>query len=398
MTQHLSAAASRRIALAAQGFGAAPPPAVGTRQLGLVIRRLNLLQLDSVNVFERSHYMPVFSRLGSYDKATLDALTLARRAPHLEYWAHQAAIIPVGDWPLFDWRMRGFRDRYSVERSSFVAANGPLMQWLKDELRVKGPLLAREIEHDANVRKGSWWGWSDAKEALEILFLRGEIVSAGRTRFERRYALPEQVLKPVILDARIEPQDARRELIRRAATALGVATRGDLADYYRMRTDETSAAILDLVDSGELIPVRVEGWKDQGYLWHSARRPRAIDAAALLTPFDPVVWYRPRTERMFDFHYRIEIYTPEAQRTFGYYSLPILLGDRVVGRIDLKADRKPGVLRVQSAWHEVGAPADTAERLAPLLRHAAAWQGLTDIVVADRGNLSGALAETVRLH
>lgn len=392
MTQHLSAAAARRVALAAQGFGGGAPPTVSTRQLSLMIRRIGLLQIDSVNVFERSHYLPAFSRLGAYDKTLLDRMTLERGGGHLEYWAHQAAIIPLRDWPLMGWRMRAYRDTYSAANSPWVAANESLLLWLRNELATRGPLLAREIEHDANRRKGNWWGWSDVKQGLEVLFLRGEVTSAGRSRFERRYALTEQIIPAELLDTEVERADAVRTLVRTAAGALGVATRGDIADYYRMRLATAVPAIRDLVESGELIEVEIDGWREAGYLWHDARLPRRMDAAALLSPFDPVVWYRPRTERLYDFHYRIEIYTPEPQRRFGYYSLPILLGDTVVGRIDLKADRKPGILRVQSAWAETAAPADTAERVAGLVRSAADWQGLGEITVTERGNLAGALA------
>ena len=257
-------------------------------------------------------------------------------------------------------------------------------------------MRASDIEHDANERRGPWWGWSDVKRTLEWMFRVGEVVCIERRRFERVYALPEQALPPELLGDAPAETDAVRDLIGRAASALGIATEADLADYWRMKRAPVRAAIRDLEDSGLLIPVEVPGWTTgtrptPAWLHRDARRPRRIEAATVLSPFDPVVWFRPRTERLFDFHYRIEIYTPEPDRKFGYYSLPVLIDDDVVGRVDLKSDRKAKVLRVQSAWSEPGAPADAAARLVPVLWRAASWQGLDGIEVADRGDLAPAL-------
>lgn len=405
----ISAALARRVALAAQGFGRTHPSAVGTRSLNALIERLNLLQIDSVNVFERSHYLPVFARLGSYDKADLDRLTFAGRGRYLEYWAHEAAIIPLDDWPLLRWRMNDYRSAALADPDSWASANGPMLDWLRAELASKGPLTSGEVEHDSNVRRGPWWGWSDVKRGLETLFRWGEVVTAGRSRFQRTYALAEAVLPPEILNREIDRADAMRELLRRSARAHGVGTLGDFADYYRIKKTPALPALRELEDAGEVVPVAVRGWHGGGrngaangadrpvraWLHRDARLPRRIQATALLSPFDPVVWERDRARRLFDFHYRIEIYTPRPNRVFGYYVLPLLVDDRLVGRVDLKSDRQAGVLRVQAAWSQPDAPTETPERLAALLRSTAEWQGLGDIAVAHRGTLARALQAAV---
>ncbi|WP_210507805.1 winged helix-turn-helix domain-containing protein [Naasia sp. SYSU D00057] len=394
----MSAAQARRVALAAQGFGRPQPGSVGTRQLNGLIARLGLLQIDSVNVFERSHYLPVFARLGGYDRTLLDRLLFTPGRGYIEYLAHVACFIPVDAWPLFRWRMQAYREKHAT--APWVQANGEMLDWLRAELAEKGPMAASEIEHDANVRRGPWWGWSDVKEGLEYLFWWGEVVSAGRSRFERRYALAEHVLPAAVLDREVPREEAHRELLRRASVALGVGTARDLADYYRLKGPEVRSALRDLEDEGELVPVDVRGWERDGraapaWRHRDARVPRRMDAAALLSPFDPVVWERSRTERMFGFHYRIEIYTPAPQRRFGYYVLPVLIGDELVGRLDLKSDRQAGVLRVQAAWSEDGLAEPAADRIAALLADAAAWQGLGDVVVEPRGTLAPVLAAAV---
>jgi uncharacterized protein YcaQ len=404
MVDIVSPALARRIALAAQGFGRAEPAsadrAAGTRAVGGVLDRLGLLQIDSVNVFERSHYLPAFSRLGHYERAALDRLTYGRRGRTVEYWAHQAAFIPRELWPLFEFRRAEYRAK-GEDWGGWVADEHGLAGWLRRELAEKGPLRASEIEHDANERRGPWWGWSDVKRTLEMMFRTGEVVCVERRRFERVYALPEQALPVELLDAAPPEADAVRELVALAASALGIATEADLADYWRMKRAPVRRAIDELESEGVLLPVEVPGWRTgsrptPSWLHRDARRPRRVETVALLSPFDPVVWFRPRTERMFDFHYRIEIYTPEPQRVFGYYSLPLLVDDRIVGRVDLKSDRQARVLRVQSAWAEPGAPAETAQRLVPVLARAAAWQGLDGVEVAGRGDLSPAIAAELR--
>lgn len=397
----LSLAQARRLALGAQGFGtgagSGTGASIGIRRLRALVGRLGLLQLDSVNVFERSHYLPAYSRLGPYDKSQLDRLTFDASGGHTEYWAHEAALIPQDTWSLMRWRMDDRRVRDLRSDDHWAHANGPMLEWLRSELAEKGPLPASDIEHDANRRSGPWWGWSDVKRGLECLFAWGDVVSAGRTRFERRYALPAQVMPERILSMTVDRDEAQRRLVAIAARAHGVGTASDLADYFRMSMADTVAAIRSLEDEGALEPVTVERWNRgdrplPAWRHRDATVPRRIETVALLSPFDPVVWCRPRAERLFDFHYRIEIYTPAPKRIYGYYSLPLLLDDRVVGRVDLKSDRQARVLRVQSAWQEPDAPADTAARLAPLLRQTAAWQGLGDIEVAGRGNLSSAVA------
>ncbi|TFD88052.1 winged helix-turn-helix domain-containing protein [Cryobacterium lactosi] len=397
MVQTISPALARRIALAAQGFGRPAAPAPGIRQLGALVDRLGLLQIDSVNVFERSHYMPAFSRLGPYDKAQLDRLSGGAKPRLTEYWVHEASLIPVDDWPLFRWRMQAYRDKAAADDAHWSQDNAPMLAWLLGELAANGPMRASAIEHDANTKRGPWWGWSDVKIGLETLFRWGDVVSGGRERFERVYALPEQVFSTELLDRQVSAADAHRTLISQAARAHGIGTVKDLADYFRLRTEPARAAITDLVDAGELIPVEVPGWGRGGaagaaWLHRDARLPRRMDAAAVLSPFDPVVWERARALRLFDFHYRIEIYTPQEKRQFGYYVLPVLLGDTIVGRVDLKNDRQAGVLRVQASWAEPTAPADTAARLAGVLRSTAAWQGLSDIEVVPRGTLAAGLA------
>lgn len=366
-----------------------------------MIERAEVLQIDSVNVFERSHYLPVFARLGAYDKSALDRLTF-QPGRYIEYWGHEATVMPVDSWPLFRWRMDAYRERSLSDPDSWANAHPQFLQWLRDELAEKGPLVASDIEHDANRRTGPWWGWSDVKIGLETLFRWGEIVSAGRSGFERRYALATQILPQSILDRDINRTDAVRELVRRGAVAHGVGTLDDIADYFRLPLADARAAVADLQDAGDLIPVTVPGWMRgsqlrQAWLSSGARQPRSITADALLSPFDPVIWARPRAERLFGFHYRIEIYTPKHKRIHGYYVLPVLLDDTLAARVDLKNDRKTGTLRVQAAWLEPGAPPDTAERLAMLLKHTADWQGSDRIAVADRGTLSGVLASALRV-
>ncbi|MDJ0334418.1 crosslink repair DNA glycosylase YcaQ family protein [Salinibacterium sp. G-O1] len=390
MVESVSAPQARRIALAAQGFGRPATGSVGTRQLNLLIRKLGVLQLDSVNVFERSHYLPVFARLGAYDKALLDTLTFGRRSQYTEAWAHQAAIIPIESWPLWRRAMDARREP-SSGWGRWAEANGPMLDFLRAELAEKGPLPAGRIEHDANVRKGPWWGWSDVKTGLECLFMLGEVVAAGRIRFERTYALAEQVLPAEILSRSIPKHDAVRELVRSGTEALGIGTVRDIADYWRLPQALTKVALTELVESGDVLPVSVEGWGSPAFLHKDARIPRRITHTALLSPFDPIVWERARALRMFNFHYRIEIYTPAPKRIFGYYTLPLLVDDAIVGRIDLKTDRQNCVLLVQAAWREAGAAVDL-ERVAALLRETAVWQGMERIEVAGRGDLSADLA------
>lgn len=406
MKETLSVAEARRIALAAQGFARERPGAgdalAGTRQLNLAMTRMQTLQIDSVNVFARSHYMPLFSRVGAYDTAALDRLLFAQRPPYVEYWAHVAAFIPAADWSLFRFRMDEMRAKYGSKPGGWFERNAEIVDWLRAELVERGPLRPAQIEHDAKeARRGPWWDWDVVKHGLEYLWLFGEVAIAGRRGFERRYGLAEHVIPAEALNASIPRDDAVRELVRRAAKAYGVATASDLADYWRIADRRAIlAAVDDLVDAGELSPVTVEGWTTgarpaKAWVHADAALPRRVDATAILTPFDPVVWFRERAERLFDFEYRIEIYTPAPKRRFGYYSLPVLVGDDIVGRVDLKADRASSTLLVQSAWWEPGKGTDAAPRLADELRLAARWQGLESISISRWGDATDDLARVL---
>jgi uncharacterized protein YcaQ len=400
----ISLAAARRIALGAQGFNR-PRPSVppDARQIGALIRRLGLLQIDSVNVFCRAHYMPIFSRLGAYDTAILDRMAghgPGRRRDRrlVEYWAHEASLIPIESFPLFRWRMERVQELWGSmidlarDRPDLVAETLALVD-------AEGPVRASATGfRRPDPRPGHMWNWHDGKRAMEHLFFTGRVTAAARVNFERLYDLTERVLPADVIAAPTPPEaEAQRELLRMSARALGVATEPDLGDYFRLPRADSNARVAELVDAGELIPVAVEDWVAPAYLWHEARRPRTVHARALLSPFDPLVWFRQRAERLFQFVYRIEIYTPAPKRVYGYYVLPFLLGDALVARVDLKADRQAGVLRVQSAHAEPGVDTEhVAHELAAELELARGWLGLgSGIDVAHRGDLAGALATAV---
>ncbi|TRY19052.1 winged helix-turn-helix domain-containing protein [Tessaracoccus rhinocerotis] len=388
MAAVLSSAQARRIALAAQGFATPrPEPGAATmRQLQRVIDTVQVIQIDSVNVLTRSQYLPFFSRLGPYDTALLDRARdgvgpRARGGRRLvEYWAHAASLVPPETWPYLAFR-RATADRDAWGRH--VLTDHPeVVDAVLAAVHEHGPLTAREVddlvEHGVLRNKDNWgWNWSLVKQCLEYLFWAGEIVSSGRNQqFERRYAAPEQVLTPEQIAYRPDAAEAAVELVRRAARAHGVGTLSDLADYFRLRKGEAARALAELVGTGELERVEVEGWAEPAYLDPMARRPRRVAARALLSPFDSLVWERDRTERLFGFHYRIEIYVPEPKRVHGYYVLPFLWGDRLVARVDLKSDRAAGVLLVRRLHLEPDAPADTEAALADELRELADWLGL----------------------
>jgi uncharacterized protein YcaQ len=416
MPEQLSLKDARALVLHAQGL--ATKPATDDKKSGPigVIDRLTLLQLDSVNVFERAHYMPVFSRIGSYNKSILDDASrplteTGEQAKLIEYWAHEAAWVKTEDLPLHRFRMDWYRygtddRRYSRRGWELVQTqHSTLLQWIRDELTTRGPLTISEIEHDQNKRKGAWWGWSDVKMILEQMFLVGEVVSAGRDKFSRRYALPEQVLTGDTLARMVDPKpdydQNLRTLIERAAKAEGVATVKDLADFVRLKIDRVAPRVQELVDSGVLVEIEVEGFKDLGYMhrqWQSAVAQSQLskpNQVTLLSPFDPLTRNRERAIRLFDFDYKIEIYVPEPKRIYGYYTLPLLRNGNLVGRIDLKSERKTRELLVQSAWHELDVKPAAVDALAhDLAKHLGeveAWQGLSATVVADKGNLAPAL-------
>lgn len=385
----LSAAQARRVALAAQGFSGSRK-APKRRPFDAAMAALHVLQIDSVNVFARSHLMPVFARHGDYDMPRFED-HLWNSGEFTEYWAHEAALIPVADRPLFAWRMERYRKRFA--EGGRTARLASTTRRVRERLHAEGPLTVTELEEGPRGNRGPWWDWSDTKQAVELLFAQGEVVSAGREGFKRRYAVAEDVLPELALCS-VPEEEAHRRLLERAARSLGVGTARDLADYHRLKGPTIAPALAQLQEEGLLIPVEVEGWRTKGgkpeaaWLHRDAAVPARLAPDALLTPFDPVVWFRPRAERLFDFHYRIEIYTPAAKRTYGYYCLPLMVGGRLVGRIDLKADRKGRTLLVQAAWQEPGAPRHAAEVARRLLDEAASWQGLESVKVSGVGNLT----------
>jgi uncharacterized protein YcaQ len=397
----LTLAQARRVALGAQGFTDAVPRGTPDRRaLRRVVGRTGLFQIDSVNVLARAHYLPLFSRVGPYPTALLEKA--AYRSPRMlfEYWGHEASLLPVELHPLLRWRMANARDHAWGGMRQIAKDRPNLLSGLLADITADGPLTSAQLSerHDRHLprRTGPWWDWSDVKRGLEFLFWAGDITTAERRGFERAYDLPERVLPSHVMSAPTPDRaDAQRELLRRSIRSLGVATARDLRDYYRLPAADCKARIPELVEAGDLLPVAVEGWKNQVFLDPDAAFPRRIRRAALLSPFDPVVWERDRTERLFGFRYRIEIYVPAGKRVHGYYVLPFLLDDALVARVDLKADRQSGVLLVQSAWSELEAPAETAVRLAAELHRMAEWLGLAGVIVRPSGNLAFDLGEAI---
>ena len=389
---------ARRIALGAQGFAdARPSGAVDRRHLRKVLSRTGLLQIDSVNVFERAHYVPVYSRLGPYPKELLDRSAYVHREL-FEYWGHDASLLPVALHPLVRWRMaRAEALGEGWGRTLRLAKEQPAL--VVDVLRrveQEGPVGAGALR-DGPRTSGGWWGWDETKTALEYLFWAGRVTTSTRRSFERVYDLTERVLPAHVLALPTPSrEDAQRELVRIAARAHGVAIESDLRDHFRLRVDEARVAVRSLVEEGALQPVQVEGWRQQAYLWPGAAVPRRVRASTLVSPFDPLLWARPRVQRLFGVDYRIEIYVPAAKRVHGYYVLPFLHDEAVRARVDLKSDRKGRVLRVLASWLEPGSDAgEVAEALATELRTAADWQGLDDVVVEPRGDLATHLSGAV---
>ena len=394
-SERLSLEDARRIALAAQGFGGRPAGPVTLDDVRGVFDHVALIQVDSVNVVVRSQELPLWARLGTHRRDAIP--TLARERVVFEYWGHEASLLPVELQPLFRWRMAE-ASATAWRPLRLLARRDPgYIDSVRAEVMARGGLAARDLRRDERPKPRrdalSFWGWNDRKRALAYLFWAGEITAIrSPDRFERVYAPWDKVLPPEVLAAPTpSPDDARRELLARAARSLGVATAKDIADYFRIRAPIARPLIDELVEARRLVPVHVEGWREVAYLDPSAPAPRPFAGRALLSPFDSLIWERSRTERLFGFNYRIEIYTPAPKRVHGYYVLPFLLDGALVARVDLKADRAARALRVQGAYAERGAPAATAAELAAELAAMADWLGLERVVVGRRGGLASAL-------
>ena len=400
----LTAAQARRVAVAAQGFAEPKPRGPVTRvHLRRLISRIQVLQLDSVSVAVRAHYAPVFSRLGPYDRDVLDraAWDHSARSPRLlvEYWAHEAALMAVDDWPLLRWRMREYR--HGRWGTHIVKQNPQLANDIVAAVAELGPSTAGQIEAHVGAEprgaKGPWWDRSDTKWVTEALFAAGVLTTATRVGFARHYDLTEKVLPSSVVTREVDDDEAVRELSLRAACALGVGTEADIRDYFRLSAQQVKPAIADLVAKGELERVDVDGWTSPAYLRAGQIVPRRDRGTALLCPFDPLIFFRPRVQRLFDFRYRIEIYTPAPKRQYGYYVWPFLLDGWLVGRVDLKAERGADALHVVGAFIEPEQrPSRVAAALAAELTTMASWLGLGGVTVGDRGDLASALAEFYR--
>ena len=393
----LSLAQARRVAIGSIGLAAPRPEAHGDRRHARkVFGRLGLIQIDSVNVLARAHEMPLWARLGAHDRTVLSRMAAAREL--FEYWGHEASLIPVDDEPLYRWRMARARDgRDTWGGIARLQREQPrLIDEIRARLHAEGPLSAGDLR-DGPARTEAWWGWDAVKIALEYLLWAGEASALRGPTFERRYDVRERMLPARVLAAPTPTDaDAHRELLRRAARAHGIGWARDLADYHRIRVTDAKPRLAELVESGDLVPVRVEGIDEIAYLSRDATRPRSARHASLLSPFDPLVWERRRAERLFEFRYRIEIYTPAHKRVHGYYVLPFLLEDRLAARVDLKADRKESQLLVQGAFLEPHAePGPTIDALAGELRALAEWLGLDAIRVGRRGDLARGLTRAM---
>jgi len=383
----LSIADARRIALAAQGFDTARPKTKATqRHVDALIARLGVIQIDSVNVLVRSQELPLFARLGNHDRNAIPRATEAQKI--FEYWGHEAAHLPVDLHPLFRWKMNAARTGKVTHwgLTSFYEENKAFVKRTLKHVTTNGPTTSRELS-TRTEKKGTWWDWDEAKVALEYLFLTGQLMSRGRgTDFARIYDTPERVLPQRVFDAATPSErDARKQLLVRSAIAQGVATASDLADYYRQKPAAVKLLIAELLEEGELRAVAVDGWTENAFVHRDAKLPKQLHATALLSPFDSLVWCRPRNERLFNFHYRIEIYTPKEKRKFGYYVLPFMMDGEMVGRVDLKADRASGVLQAHSVHTEKGVKRSAInDALNAELRVMATWLQL-DRVQIGRG-------------
>ncbi|NWL09198.1 winged helix-turn-helix domain-containing protein [Pseudomonas hunanensis] len=381
MSLKLSINQARRLALSAQGFGKHPEAPPTLPAVKRMLQRLGVLQIDSVNALVRSHYLPLFSRLGDYSPATLDQLAWGRGRQRqlFEYWGHEASLLPLSLYPLLRWRMAHAADGRGIYRqlAQFGRERQDVIARVLAAVREQGALGAGSLS-TREERAGPWWDWSEEKHALEWLFAAGEVTVAGRRGFERLYDVPEKVLPKAILDQTLPREaEAHQGLMLHAAAALGVGTERDLRDYFRLEPAQGKAALAELLADGRLQAVAVQGWKQPGYCAGMPRIPRRIEASALLSPFDSLVWERNRTERLFDFRYRLEIYTPAHKRVYGYYVLPFLYRERIVARVDLRAERTQGQLAVHAVHAETpGLDEERYDALAGHLLRLANWLGL----------------------
>ena len=392
----LTLAEARRIALHAQGFQGQSRESKATwPKLARTVDQLHLLQIDSVNVLVRSHYLPLYARVGAYDRAALDKRCFDNAHRHFfECWAHEASLVPLELHPLMRWRMQRARngDGIYVGMDKFGREEKTFLKSTLAFITKNGPTRTSEIP-GGGKSAGGWWGWSKGKLAMETLFDQGLITAATRQGFERIYDIPERVIPAAIL-AKTTPSEteAQHILVGKAGEALGIATEQDLRDYFRLSPAAFKSALASNIEEGLLQPVKVEGWKPQAYLHRDAKLPIQAGATTLLSPFDPLVWNRDRAERLFNFHYRIELYTPEPKRKFGYYVLPFLHGQTLAGRLCLKADRQTGTLRVNTAHHETGVIAgELRQPLLDELQRMAGWLGLSNVSIANKGNLAKTL-------
>jgi uncharacterized protein len=398
MTETLSPLAARRIALAAQGFADRRPATAGRSHLLKTIERLGVLQIDSVNVVSRTHYLPLFSRLGAYPREMLEDLAWGKKPALFEYWMHEASLAPWSTQALMRWRMEDAAEGVGTWKgvARFLRSHAGFIEQARAEVEHRGTMTASELDIGAKGA-GGWWGWSQAKHALECLFWTGQITAATRrSTFERVYGLPGTVHPKHIRETPTPHRhEAQRDLLRIAIRAMGVATERDLRDYFRMGVADTKARIAELIEAGDLKPVAVTGWDKPAFLDPLARTPRRITARALLSPFDNLIWFRERTERMFGVKVRLEIYTPAHKRVHGYYVLPFLQGEAITARVDLKADRKAGTLLVLSAHAEPWANDDTPGALGQELTLMARWLGLDRVEVKPKGDLAAALTKSL---
>jgi uncharacterized protein YcaQ len=396
MTLSLSLAEARRLALAAQGFARAPRGAIRHRQLQAQIERIGVLQIDSVNALVRSHYLPAFSRLGHYEPELLDDLAWGKpkRRSLFEYWGHEASLLPLQLYPLLRWRMQRAADGQGIYRqlAEFGRQQQAVIRRVLQAVREQGALGAGSLS-TRSERAGPWWDWSAEKHALEWLFAAGQVAVAGRRGFERLYDLPERVIPAAQLEhPEIDQAEAQRQLLLRSAAALGVATERDLRDYFRLDASDAKARIAELVEAGELQPVTVQGWKQTAYCHGEPSIPRRVRASALLSPFDSLIWERERTERLFGFRYRLEIYTPPDKRVYGYYVLPFLHHERLLARVDLRSERAQGRLAVHAVHLEEAVLSEEALlALAAQLLALAQWLGLEQVALNCRSAVAALL-------